>query len=268
MKRDKMKKKRVFGTREWAKYSLNCCVGCPHDCRYCFARYNAIDRYKNLPEGSWTDEKIQTKMLNKKFGLRDGVTMFPTTHDITPTNLDACLTVLKNVLSPGNSVLVVSKPHIDCIKSLCDSLGEYKEQILFRFTIGASDNDILSYWEPGAPNYEERLSSLKYAFDNGFRTSVSMEPVLDWKNIVSVFKEMAPFVTDSIWVGAMNFIEQRVKIENDEDRIRAVEIKRHQHIETYQEVYSELKDHPLIKWKESLKEALGLEEASEDGLDI
>lgn len=263
-----MGKKKVFGTREWASYNENCCTGCIHNCRYCYARSNAIKRYKQVKPGEWDKEVIRPNALTKRFGKKDGTIMFPTQHDITPGNVDACITMLGNMLKPGNNVLIVSKPHLECIKAICDKFAEYKDQILFRFTIGASDNDILSYWEPGAPSFEERLEALKYAFDNGFSTSVSMEPVLDWPNVVANFDIMAPYVTDSIWIGVMNYIDQRVDVITKEDRERVDIMKKWQCMKRFTGVYNRLKDHPLIKWKESMKEALGLEIPDEIGLDI
>jgi len=35
--------------------------------------------------------------------------MFPSSHDITPTNLAGCLTVLKKLLEVGNEVLIVNR---------------------------------------------------------------------------------------------------------------------------------------------------------------
>ena len=77
---------------------------------------------------------------------------------------------VKQLLDNGNDVLIVSKPHLECIQRLCTLPSEH---ILFRFTIGAYDDDTLRFWEPGAPPYDERLASLKYAFDAGFKTSVN-----------------------------------------------------------------------------------------------
>ena len=62
---------------------------------------------------------------------------------------------------------------------LCDDLREYKKNMLFRFTIGSMNNEILSFWDQYAPLYEERKQSLEFAFNAGYRTSVSVEPMLD-----------------------------------------------------------------------------------------
>lgn len=53
-----------------------------------------------------------------------------------------------------------------------------------------------------------------------------------------------------------------------EDRERVAKMKKRQCMKRFVGVYNRLKDHPLIRWKESMKEALGLEIPDEIGLDI
>ena len=115
--------------------------------------------------------------------------MFPTTHDITPKTLGPCVTALHHLLGGGNRVLVTSKPHLECVKAICNTFADFRHMILFRFTIGAFDDDLLQYWEPGALPFGERLASLKYAFKHGFQTSVSIEPMLDSANVVRLFSK-------------------------------------------------------------------------------
>jgi len=260
--------KRISGTLEWASHNENCLVGCPHDCAYCYARANAVDRFKTIPKGEWTNVKVNEKKMKKRFGKKEGTIMFPTAHDIVPEYIDECIEFLRKMLTAGNNVLVVSKPHLECIEKICDELDEFRHQVLFRFTIGAMDNDILEYWEPGAPIFEERLESLVHAHCEGWKTSVSCEPMLDGNNMVELFHKLEPFVTDSIWIGKMNHVEKRVKIENDEDREMADRIVAGQTDERVHEIYEALKDEPKVKWKESFKEVLGLETPEEPGMDI
>lgn len=258
--------KPVFGTYEWAKYSINCVSGCSHMCRYCYARANAIKNKKKTAE-NWNEEVINEKAINKEYKKYDGVVMFPTTHDITPNTLEPCLKVLHKLLKIGNKVLIVSKPHIECIKKLCIELKEYKDNILFRFTIGSADNDILKLWEPKAPDFQERIDSLTFAFKDGFQTSVSCEPMLDG-NIDEVVKIVEPFVTDAIWLGTMNFAENRLKINGEKDLIPYARKLGELHSkDNIMDLYERFKDNNIIKWKDSIKEVVGLERITEPGLD-
>ena len=167
MKR-KSHKIKNHGTQEWSVKTINCCTGCSHDCRYCYAKGMAV-RFKQVTESQWPLERIRPKDVTMPHKKYDGQVMFPSSHDITPNNLDACLTVLKNLLDAGNRVLVVSKPHLVCIKEICERFESFKKRILFRFTIGACDDRILSYWEPNAPVYDERKHSLITHTSQDFR---------------------------------------------------------------------------------------------------
>ena len=160
----------TYGTREWAVKTVNCCTGCFHDCVYCYAKEMALRR-EQVAIGQWSTEKIRQHDVARNHPKYPGVVMFPSSHDITPNNLSACLQVLGNLLVlrevkklrggkkliGGNDVLVVSKPHLDCIEAICQQFGDYQEKILFRFTIGACDDQVLSFWEPGATAYIERM---------------------------------------------------------------------------------------------------------------
>ncbi len=262
-----MKRKNNFGTSEWSVKTVNCCTGCSHDCRYCYAKEMAI-RFKQVTAVQWPLERIRSKDVFKLHKKYDGQVMFPSSHDITPNNLDACLMVLKNLLDAGNRVLVVSKPHLECIKAICERFEPFKGQILFRFTIGACDDRILSYWEPNAPGYDERKKCLIYAFDSGFQTSVSVEPMLDSANIDALIGELLPYVTHSIWIGTMNHLGRFGK-GSDMVLLQAIEkITEGQTDSIIKSIYQRHKDNPMIRWKKEIKKVVGLPMATVPGLDF
>ena len=196
--------------------------------------------------------------------------MFPSTHDITPLNIEPCLTVLKKLLAASNKVLIVSKPHIACVKRMCDKLADYRDQILYRFTIGSADDAALKLWEPGAPTFDERLASLKHAYQQGFATSVSCEPMLD-SNIDAVVAAVERYVTNTIWLGRANRLRHALAMTCPED----AEMRRHADrlIATWDDnavkaLYERYKNHPKIRWKDSIKKVVGLERPIEKGLDL
>lgn len=57
----------------------------------------------------WPEEHIREHDVVKKHKNYGGLVMFPSSHDITKSNLPSCRTVLQNLLIAGNEVLVVSK---------------------------------------------------------------------------------------------------------------------------------------------------------------
>lgn len=168
------------GTREWSDHSANCCLGCWHGCLYCYARADALRWKRIATPAEWTRER-HLPLPKKPKKHAGAITMFPTTHDITPANLDHCLCLLRMLLQAGNQVLIVSKPHVYCMAEICNLLRSVPirhDQVEFRFSIGAVDDDVLSFWEPAAPRLNERLDALRLVWSLGYRTSVSCEPLL------------------------------------------------------------------------------------------
>lgn len=261
--------KSAFGTREWADRNENCLNGCSHDCKYCYAKATAVRFGHNTPE-NWKNETLKPNIMKKGFRKWEGKIMFPSSHDITPAHLDDCMVFLEHILRPGNQVTIVTKPHLDCIKAICQGFGWYKDKILFRFTIGSSDLNTLKIWEPNAPDFAERLESLKYAFSEGYQTSVSSEPML-YDRIEDVIDQVTPFVTDSIWLGKVNNLRTRLSLNGQNDPVtiqKAEELVGWQKDENIKQLYSRYQSNPLIKWKESIKKVAGVLIPNKSGLDI
>jgi DNA repair photolyase len=225
-------------------------------------------RFKQVTADQWPHERIRPKDVSKIHKKYDGQVMFPSSHDITPNNLNACLTVMNNLLVAGNRVLVVSKPHFECIKAICEMFRSFKQQILFRFSIGACDNRILSYWEPNAPSYNERKQCLTYAHQAGFQTSVSVEPMLDSANIDTLIGELLPYVIHSIWIGKMNHLGRFKKGTNIVLKQANNRIRQGQMDIIIKQIYERYKTNPLIRWKKEIKIVVGIPVSKINGLDI
>jgi DNA repair photolyase len=257
----------TYGTREWAAKTVNCCTGCAHDCVYCYAKSMAL-RFGQVPDGQWDSERIRQHDVVRKHRKYPGRVMFPSSHDITPTNLSACLQVLDNLLAAGNEVLVVSKPHLECIRAICQKFESYRDKILFRFTIGAQDDRLLSLFEPNAPGYAERRASLQYAYEQDFQTSVSVEPMLDSQRIDDLVVDLLPFVTDAIWIGEMNYVGRLYNKVNSEVQAALKVIENGQSDEIIRAIYSRHRNNPKIKWKKGIKKIVGMPLAPQPGMDI
>jgi len=262
--------KKVSGTNEWSVMTLNFMKGCMHDCKYCYAKEQGIRFKRNTPD-NWVNEQVNPKVFNKKFKKVEGRIMVPSTHDLTPDNIEYSIEFLRKILLSGNEVLIVSKPHLEVIRRVCEEFGEYRDKILFRFTIGSNDSEILKFWEPGAPGYDERRDSLIHAFNKGFSTSVSIEPILDMKNIDVLINDLIDYVSDSIWLGKMNFLFKRLKMNgfSDSDTLKmGGELIGSQSDDAIKDLYNRWKDTPQIKWKESIKKVVNIEVSTVKGLDI
>lgn len=242
------------GTAEWSERTENIARGCANGCLYCYAAANAA-RFKQRDRSDWTREELTKKAEVKSYPKRAGVIMFPSAHDITPFNLDAYIRVAKLILAAGNQLLIVSKPRPDCITRLVEKLAQQKEQILFRFTIGSLNVTTCTFWEPGAPCPDERIRALRLAKDAGFQTSVSIEPMLEGTDMaVSTVAAVEDFVTETIWVGKMNRASQRVVAAGT---VAAVEsVRQMQSDGEILRLTELLKNHPKVRWKDSVKEVL------------
>jgi DNA repair photolyase len=244
------------GTMEWADHTENIQLGCSNNCRYCYAAQSA-HRFKRRERSEWSMQELTGKAYIEKYPARAGVIMFPSTHDITTANVDACIAFLRKVLAAGNRVLIVTKPNLFCMIRITAELREFMECILFRFTIGTLDMEASLYWEMAAPLPSERIAALEMVFSQGWRTSVSMEPLLG--GIITARKLIAairPFVTDSIWIGKMNKIRTRVVAENDIDREWIDYIEQRQCDSEIVRLYDEFNHDPLIFWKDSIREVV------------
>lgn len=217
----KLKKLVTKGTKEWADSNINIYSGCSNNCRYCYAKKMAIRFHRKTPD-NWKYMEPNLKAIIKGYGKRKGRIMFPSSHDITPAFLDECIFVLTKILRAGNQVLITSKPNFDCIQEICDSLSNYKDQIQFRFTITSINDYHLDFWERDAPVFHDRLFSLIFAFDKGFKTSASIEPFLD-KDPGPLIHKIYDYISESIWIGPMNHIWKKdFKSPNELDELARI----------------------------------------------
>jgi DNA repair photolyase len=253
--------KRRTGTREWSDHSANCIRGCSNGCLYCYGREFAL-RGKRIARGvDWLIERPYPKGLAECGKKRRGRVMFPTTHDITPANLNQCMAALRSLLDAGNEVLVVTKPHLACVTRICHEFIEWADRRLaFRFTIGAASDHILRFWEPDAPSLQERLRALAYAKSRGFSTSVSSEPLLEPEHAEALGAMLAPHITDTLWIGGLNHARARTawcrETPGLEDEIRRIEAW--QTPDAIWGLYRRLKGVSWIRWKDQYRKVLGL----------
>lgn len=245
------------GTYEWAEINFYIQEGCSNGCLYCYAKANALLFGRIKDYAQWQKEKIMWANVNKSWGKRNGVIMFPTTHDITLANLEPSIKALKNMLAPGNYVLIVSKPRLDCIGALCNELMEFRGQILFRFTIGSTNETVCKFWEPGAPAPDERIAALIHAYLKGYQTSVSIEPMLAGVEMaIETYCAVEQFVTDTVWIGKMNRIRTRVDISKPENLRAVEELESLQRDEEILRLIDALSGEAKVRWKDSIKAVL------------
>lgn len=242
------------GTKEWAQSNENCFAGCQHDCLYCYAKKMALRFGRIQTPEQWKNMvPAKQEILKKTYSKRTGRIMFPTTHDLLPEYTEIWSYKLRMMLIAGNEVLITTKPHFKTIQYICDHFQEFKDQIQFRFTIGSFENDVLLFWEPGAPSIEERMMAAQHAFHCKFKTSFSIEPLLT-PSYIKMVSCLSLFTTESIWIGIMNYTPSDIGESNYyKQRVRETQSKKFLEIlvKTYQH-------HPYVRFKSSIRKKLHL----------
>jgi len=250
-----MTKNSISGTYEWSDKTYNFLTGCKNDCIMCYAKENSV-RFNRSTTESWKNEFVRLKDLTKRIPKHDGIVMFPSSHDITPNHLPESIMMIANILKAGNTVLIVSKPNLTCISKICETFTDYKNRIIFRFTIGSTDSVILKFWEPFAPDFNERLACLQLCHSLGYQISVSCEPLLQ-KNVDELVNALSPYINETIWIGKPNHLLHRVRMNGhgDPETIQ----KCHELLAWIndpgfiQELYAKYKDNPMIRFKKSFR---------------
>ena len=262
-------KSHATGAREWVEKTINIQLGCEHDCLYCYARNDAITRFfhrTHCTREGWRSPIIDAVRVDKEYPLYQGRVMFPSTHDITMRNANECLVVLRKLLEAGNEVLIVSKPSMNVTALLVEALKRWQHRVAFRFTIGSVSDNVLSFWEPGAPNFENRIKSLSCAYFEGYCTSVSCEPYLD-EFAPDVYQACCDYISRSpfdggaggFWIGKLRRWESRVDLTGatDEQIAQYVEpLKAAQTDAFVKAIVGHLDGRKYIRWKDSIREVI------------
>ncbi|KAJ3442294.1 hypothetical protein M0812_12028 [Anaeramoeba flamelloides] len=220
---------------------------CKNDCKYCYMKAMKNRFFKtDLEDFTMKVNEKKVKKGWRKNKLKPKLFMFPSSHDIFDQFVGNYIKVSKKIMLAGNEVLIVTKPSLVCIKKIIKQLSYFKKKILFRFTITSDDQDILDYWEPNAPGFEERLNCLKLCYENGFNTSVSIEPYLKFPN--TLIKKITPYINDYIWIGSMSGLNSMKDIKIDEKK----RLNNLYHFENTLKLVNEFKNNKKILFKTSV----------------
>ena len=250
------------GVYEWADFSYNIGTGCTNNCRYCYACGITMEMARRdgkiFNRTDWPQDRVKTGKA-EIHQSEDGLLMFPSMHDITPAYLPTYIRALRNILNAGNCVVIVTKPRLECIRAICEQFQGYRDRMLFRMTITGLNNELARFWEPGAPLPDERLTALRLAFDSGYQTSVSVEPMIDSaERTVELYQTVLPYLTEDIWFGKMNDIDSRVEMVDQGSRDAVRLIRQQQSDVNIHRLYQQLKGADKVAWKDSIRKIVGL----------
>lgn len=250
------------GVFEWASFSYNIGSGCSNSCRYCYACGIAMEMARKdgkvFSRADWQNDNVKPWKANIH-QLVDGTVMFPSMHDITPAYQTTYISALHNILDAGNRVVIVTKPSLECIGVICNQFQAHRDRLLIRMTITSTNEALSRFWEPNAPLPEERLAALRLAYESGYQTSVSVEPMIDSvESTVELYNTVLPYLTEDIWFGKMNDIERRVDIDSQQVREAVELIREQQSNENIHRLYQQLRGADKVAWKDSIRKVIKL----------
>ena len=199
---------------EFADFCINHVEGCSHGCRYpCYAmmmkkRCGVISTYED-----WTKPKIvenASELLERELSRYQG--RIKSVHLCFSTDPfmfgydeigQLSLRLMRRLNSENIPCTVLTK-------------GVYPEEITldegmrrneFGITLVSLDEDFRRDYEPNAARFEERIKSLRYLHEKGFKTWVSMEPYptpnIIRQDLIEIL-EAVSFV-DEIIFGRLNY---------------------------------------------------------------
>ena len=105
-------------------------------------------------------------------------------------------------------------------------------------------------------------------FSRAYQTSVSAEPLLEPWDVEILMDTLRPFVTHSIWIGKANQLRQRTSWKLPADYPEIVRLLSWQTDARVLEIYEGLKGNSLVRWKDSYKKVVGIDQPEKPGLDI
>lgn len=259
------------GTGEWCTHEADIGVGCPNDCRYCYAAATA-NRFKDswgMPRDQWHNYRHRPDWVDDIMHSRlmGATVMFPTKHDFNEVNWQDSARVIRHLMVNCNRVLMVTKGGHwadKVITSLCEHpidkhLATTRLEV--RVTITGYD-DAMGFFEPNAPNTSGRIETVEAAIYEDVLTSVSCEPLLQASSIkdrTDLIYDVFYLCTGDVWVGKLRNLEQRVDMskvsKQDYDQYIAPLIEM-QTDENIMRLVRAFEREPRVKWKDSIREVI------------
>lgn len=191
--------------REYSPLALNYYTGCTHNCKYCYvprmltrfnSGYDHSDCHVNMNYSEL--EKSAQKMR----GCGKQILLSFTGDPYCGVQPDVTTKVLEILNRYQHKVAILTKGGSRCLQDI-----ELFKQFGQRIKIGATltfDNDTDSLeWESGAALPQDRIQSLLDLHEQGIKTWVSFEPVIEPRQSLNLLTRVSGFV-DHVKIGKIN----------------------------------------------------------------
>lgn len=195
--------------REYAPLAVNLRVGCEHGCLYCYGplafrkKRDAFHANVRTRQNALEMLEHDAKILRENGDDRQMLLSFAT-DPYSPNETKTGLTrkAIEILIDNRLRFTVLTKGGSRAARDF-DLLAEY-DKCSFGTTLVFASQEDADHWEPDAASIADRIETLKAANERGIRTWVSMEPVIDPAQAISLVKMLHPVV--SHWkIGKLNY---------------------------------------------------------------
>ena len=212
-------------------YVINPYVGCPHACKYCYARF--MKRFTGHTEewGNFIDIKRCDKTISVKKLYQKSVFISSVTDCYNP--FEAKYQVTRNVLKQLKKAdcLITISTKSDLILRDIDILKELKN-VIVAISINTLDNGFQSDMD-NASSITQRIAALKELRKQGIYTVLFMSPIFpyitDYKKIIEATEE---FVCE-YWFENLN-----LRGNYKQDILQYISEKYSQYLSGYKDIYN------------------------------
>jgi DNA repair photolyase len=127
----------------------------------------------------------------------------PSGHDLYPQIVEHASEQFVELLNktPCN-LLIHSKPSLSVMQCLAHNLYPWRDRIMFSFTIGTANAEVMKIVETMAPELDERVAALEHVYKAGFQVGVGCTPALDIF-VEDTYQLVRPWLRGPFRVGAV-----------------------------------------------------------------
>ncbi len=186
--------------REYSPYALNVYTGCDHGCKYCYIKQFYVNN-KEVKQRNNLIAKLENQLKKNKINEQTLLCFIGDPYCKADSEYKTTREALKILLKYNVPTAILSKGGKRILRDL-DLFKKFKN-IKVGTTLTLLKEKESLFYEPGAALPEERIKVLNVLHDEGIKTWISFEPVIDPLQTYKLLELSYPFI-DQYKVGKMN----------------------------------------------------------------
>lgn len=198
--------------REYSPLALNVYNQCDHFCRYCYIpiiqkKYGHIPSSEKVYPRHNILAELRKEAKRHSFGKQVLLCFMGDPYCRADVEYETTRNILKILLKNQVTVAILTKGGKRCLRDL--DLFRQFDVVKVGATLTLVNNVDSLKWEPYASLPKHRVETLKKLKENGIKTWVSFEPVIDVKQTLQLIDVTHEFV-DQYKVGKMNHYNSNI----------------------------------------------------------